>query len=171
MYIEYIMNNTPTTLQSESKMNAEIYMRNIPSSTLQPYINVRPVSTKYSILPIVDPRARINVPLQVQQIYNTQTIFNPGNTTSPWSGYASKVNVESELKNQVFALQKCEQREYVPSSNSDLYVNNVPATPNIQNHPLLFVKNKFDQCNPTPSYATMKLFNNSTREEMRNSGQ
>ena len=50
------MNNSMTTSQMEAKMNQELYERNIPSAPLQPYLDVRPVSTKYSILPIVDPR-------------------------------------------------------------------------------------------------------------------
>ena len=43
--------------------NQRIYSRNIPSQMLQPYIDVRPVMTKYSYFPIVDPRKNISVPL------------------------------------------------------------------------------------------------------------
>ena len=42
-----------------SQTNNRIYNRNIPSKLLQPYIDVRPVMTKYSYLPIVDPRKEI----------------------------------------------------------------------------------------------------------------
>jgi hypothetical protein len=42
--------------------NNRIYDRNIPSQILQPYLDVRPVMTKYSYFPIVDPRKQINVP-------------------------------------------------------------------------------------------------------------
>ena len=66
--------------------NTRIYDRNIPSQMLQPYLDVRPVMTKYSYFPIVDPRKQLNVPLVVQPTFNPHTIFNPGNTQSPWSG-------------------------------------------------------------------------------------
>ena len=72
--------------------NRRIYDRNIPSQMLQPYLDVRPVMTKYSYFPIVDPRKRISVPLQQQPTYNVHNVFNPGNTTSPWSGFASNIN-------------------------------------------------------------------------------
>ena len=169
LYQVYIMSANPTTSQMESKMNGELYMRNVPSTSLQPYINVRPVSTKYSIMPIVDPRARINVPLKTEPIYDINTTFNPGNNTAPWSGYASRVNVESELKNQIFALQNCEQSVYVPKSNSDLYHTSVPVGPNVQSHPLLFAKQQFEHCDPSPGYAQKKLFNHSTRADTKDS--
>ena len=82
--------------------NTRIYDRNIPSQMLQPYLDVRPVMTKYSYFPIVDPRKNINVPLTVQPTFNPHKVFNPGNTTSPWSGFASNVNTESELRNQIY---------------------------------------------------------------------
>ena len=84
--------------------NTRIYDRNIPSQMLQPYIDVRPVMTKYSYFPIVDPRKNNSVPLTVQPTFNPHKVFNPGNTTSPWSGFASNVNTESELRNQIYAL-------------------------------------------------------------------
>ena len=43
-----------------NSINQKIYERNIPSHNLQPYLNVRPVMTKYSILPIVDPRKDVS---------------------------------------------------------------------------------------------------------------
>jgi hypothetical protein len=101
--------------------NQRIYDRNIPSQVLQPYIDARPVTTKYSYFPIVDPRKSINIPLQQMPTYNVSQVFNPGNTQSPWSGFATNINTESELRNQIYALQKCSQATYVPGSSSDLY--------------------------------------------------
>ena len=60
--------------------NQRIYSRNIPSQMLQPYLDVRPTMSKYSYFPIVEPRAKINVPLQQMPIYNIHNVFNPGNT-------------------------------------------------------------------------------------------
>ena len=150
--------------------NERIYNRNIPSQMLQPYIDVRPVMTKYSYLPIVDPRKEVNTRLVQTPTYNVNQVFNPGNTQSPWAGFASNVNTESVLRNQVFALQKCSQSVYVPDSNSDLY--HVAFHPKPVPYPdsLLFQEEKFCSFNPNPNpkeigYAT---FHNSTRVQVRN---
>ena len=132
--------------------NQRIYDRNIPSQMLQPYIDVRPVMTKYSYFPIVDPRKKINVPLQQMPTYNVNTVFNPGNTTSPWSGFSSNINLESELRNQVYALQKCSQSVYVPNSGSDLY-----------NYKFQSIK----QPNPDSSVVGAGIFYNNTRCQVR----
>ena len=39
-------------LDRASELSERMYERNIPSSTLQPQFSIRPVSTKYDILPI-----------------------------------------------------------------------------------------------------------------------
>ena len=123
--------------------NTRIYDRNIPSQMLQPYLDVRPVMTKYSYFPIVDPRKNITTTLNVQPTFSPHTVFNPGNTQSPWSGFASKINVESELRNQIYALQKCSQAVFVPSSNSDLYNYNFTPKSTPQTHSLLFQNQGF----------------------------
>lgn len=149
--------------------NTRIYDRNIPSQMLQPYIDVRPVMTKYSYFPVVDPRKNISVPLTVQPTFNPHKVFNPGNTTSPWSGFASNVNTESELRNQIYALQKCSQSVYVPSSKSDLYNYGFTPKPTPQSHSLLFEKGSFSQFNPNPDSKTVgsEMFFNSTRVQVR----
>ena len=149
--------------------NTRIYDRNIPSQMLQPYIDVRPVMTKYSYFPIVDPRKNNSVPLTVQPTFNPHQIFNPGNTQSPWSGFASTVYTESELRNQIYALQKCSQSVYVPSSKSDLYNYGFTPQQTPQSHSLLFEKDSFSQFNPNPDSKTVgsEMFFNSTRVQVR----
>ena len=162
------MNNQQTTTQMETQMNRELYERNLPSTPLQPYLDVRPASTKYSLMPIVDPRKKSNVPFVTQPVFNTGITFNPGNDSGPWSGYASQVNVESDLKNQVFALQNCDRSVYVPKSTSDLYQVQIPVNSNaFQSHSLLFKEDKFDQCDPTPSFTNTAMFYNSTRNDTK----
>ena len=149
-----------------NEINDRIYNRNIPSQILQPYLNIRPVMTKYSIMPIVDPRKENKVRAEQMPVYNTQTIFNPGNTKSPWSGY--DVNQESDLKNQIFALQKCSQASYVPSSNSDLYKWTFnPSYKVTQTHDLLFKEEKFTPFDPNPEKIGHGLFHNSTRTQIK----
>ena len=149
--------------------NQRIYDRNIPSQMLQPYIDVRPVMTKYSYFPIVDSRKQINVPLQQAPTYNVKNVFNPGNTQSPWSCFASNINKESELRNQIYALQKCSQSVYVPNSRSDMYAYNfqTPYTPNP--HELLFKDEIFDNFNPNPApnLCGSGIFLNSTRCQVK----
>ena len=149
--------------------NSRIYDRNIPSQMLQTYLDVRPVMTKYAYFPIVEPRKSNSVPLTVQPTFNPHKIFNPGNTTSPWSGFASNVNVESELRNQIYALQKCSQSVYVPSSKSDLYNYGFTPNPTPQSHSLLFQNESFSQFNPNPDSKTVGtgMFFNSTRVQVR----
>ena len=150
--------------------NRRIYDRNIPSQMLQQYVDVRPVMTKYSYLPIVDPRREVGVRMKQYPTFNPHTVFNPGNTQSPWSGFSSNINTESVLRNQVFALQKCSQAVYVPSSNSDLY--NYSFNPNKyqnQPHSLLFEKETFCSFdpNPDPNIVGTYMFSNPTRAQVK----
>jgi hypothetical protein len=152
-----------------NETNTRIYDRNIPSQMLQPYLDVRPVMTKYSYFPIVDPRRKLNTPLQQMPVFNPHTTFNPGNTQSPWSGFASNINTESELRNQIYALQSCSQSVYVPNSNSDLYKYTFQPKPVPQSHGLLFEKTNFDSFNPNPEPAIVgaQLFMNPTRAQVK----
>ena len=109
------------TSQRQQTTYLRSYARNIPSVPLQPYLDARPVQTKYSILPIIDPRKQIETPLIQQSTFTPETAFNPGHDFGPWSGYASNVNHESDLRNQIFAIQDCSQAAFVPSSKSNLY--------------------------------------------------
>jgi hypothetical protein len=158
-----------TNSNKQIRMNNMLYDRNVPSSVLQPYLDVRPVSTKYSYLPIVDPRKIVKTNLQIAPLYNTNEIFNPGTRKSPWSGYASNVNLESELRNQVFALQKCSQSVYVPQQRSDLYDYKFRARSENMTHTLLFNEEQFQRFNPNPDNSIIgtNIFNNSTRTQIK----
>jgi len=156
--------------KSQEEMNKKLYERNVPSKQLQPYLDVRPVMTKYSYFPIVDPRKKLTTELQVMPTYNVHNVFNPGNTESPWSGFASNVNVESELRNQIYALQKCSQAVYVPGTKSDLYdFSFVPTNKVNQPHTLLFKSDEFNEFNPNcfGEDVGYNLFNNSTRTQIK----
>lgn len=150
-------------------LNKRIYDRNIPSQLLQPYIDVRPVLTKYSYFPIVDPRRQLKVPMEQLPTYNVHTVFNPGNTTSPWSGFASHINKESELRNQIYALQKCSKSVFVPNNNSDLYNYQFKTEKQPNIHELLFQKENFPAFNPNPEPEIVgtSAFYNSTRSQIR----
>ena len=161
--------NNGSVEKIHQETNVRIYDRNIPSQLLQPYIDFRPVMTKYSYLPIVDPRKQVDVPLVNAPIYNVHNVFNPGNTQSPWSGFATNINKESELRNQIYALQKCSQAVYVPKSSSDLYNYKFKTVTKPNPHDLLFQNDKFDTFNPNPddNMVGTGLFYNCTRTQVR----
>jgi len=74
------MNNpysqTPECVSNIHKeTNKRIYDRNIPSQMLQPYLDVRPVMTKYSYFPIVDPRKEIKTPMEQMPTYNVNKVL------------------------------------------------------------------------------------------------
>ena len=152
------------------ELNNRLSGRNFPSEPLQPEFSLRPVSTKYSLLPIVDQRVKPKVPLKSYPVYNTKQIFNPGTAHAPWSGFAVNVNTESKLRNQFFALQNCEQAEFVPSSNSSLFVPFKPAATNqTQPFPDLFDKPDFEPFNPNTLNLGGKILHNSTRVQLLDS--
>ena len=126
-------------------LNNRIYNRNIPSAEIQPCINTRPVSTKYSVMPIMDIRTEPTVKLNKSVPYNTRETFNPGSARGPWSGFSANINHESTLRNQYFALQRADQAVYVPNSNSDLYNTTMQERGNCKEHPLLFAQHNFNQ--------------------------
>ena len=105
----------------DEEINKRLFARNVPSATLQPSYGIRPVSTKYGALDIIDRRVPASVPIEKLPTYNIATTFNPGTSQAPWSGFATAIDVESSLRSQFFALQSCEQSEFVPSSTSEMY--------------------------------------------------
>jgi hypothetical protein len=149
------------------QLNDRLYKRNIPSATLQPAFSLRPVSTKYENMGIFDRRPQSNVHIKRQPTFNLQNTFNPGNSTAPWSGYATNINEESKMRNQFFALQKCEQSNWVPSSTSDLYNVDVVGRQEKQTHPYLFKEENYEQFNPNTQQLGYHLWNNHTRQQLK----
>ena len=164
--MDYTNNNYFCHNNRDLELSNRIYGRNIPSHNLKPYINVRSSSTKYSTMPIVDPKKiNHNVSLKEYSMYNIHNTFNPGQD-APASGFFNNVNTESMLRNQFFALQKSDQSVYVPSSNSELYNVKVVSRPIQQPHPDLFNEHEFKPFNPNVINGGTNIFNNSTRLQM-----
>jgi hypothetical protein len=112
----------------------------------------------------------VKTPLIQQPTYNPEKIYNPGNNKGPWAGYASNINQESDLRNQIFALQSCSQAIYMPSSKSSLYEVKWQNEDNAQQpFPSLFENPSFCPNNPNPSSDKIgyALFNNATRQQMK----
>ena len=150
------------------ELNERIASRNIPSQKLQTQFDVRPVSTKYAMMPILDRRAVPTVHIEKMPNYNLETTFNPGTAQSPWSGFASNVNKESQLRNQFFALQKADQAAYIPPTTSDMYKVEVTGRPVNQPFPDLFTTQTFSPFNPNTCNLGGNLFNNCIRQQIKN---
>ena len=162
--------NSSSVFQYQLEQNEKLYSRNIPSAPLQPYLSVRPVMTKYSYLPIVDPRKEDKVELITDPPFNVNTVFNPGNTQSPWIGFAQNINTESQLRNQVYALQRCSQATYIPDSTSDLYkykFKNISGKMTNNTHPYLFQSQQFNEFNPDVNKLNKSIFFNNTRSGIK----
>ena len=148
-------------------INDKIYIRNIPSQTLKPNFDIRAVSTKYGYMPILDQRAPVNEKINNYNNYSVEKVFNPGNAPGPVSGFLKNVNTESQLRNICFALQDCEQSNYIPSSKSDLYQTRLSYNSKPQNHELLFQNQEFESFNPNPQNMCTSFFNNQSRIEIK----
>ena len=158
-------------------LSERMFMRNVPSSSLQANFSIRPVSTKYACMPVLDRRASTQVPIIQQPTYNLSKTFNPGNAPAPWSGFASNINEESKLRNQFFALQRCEQAYYVPPTTSDMYTVKVsgrkekcvfPGLVESGSNALgsIYVDPHLAPFNPNICNTGKKLFNNHTRQQI-----
>ena len=151
------------------EINQRISERNIPSATLRPSFNVRPLSSKYAMMPIIESRPVPTVSTPAYQQYTTESVFNPGNAKAPWQGWVDRVNVESSLRNQFFALQRNDAAIYVPNSTSDLYQVQVDSREVAQPNPYLFDNGatNFAPMNPNPNGLGKLTFENSTRFQLR----
>ncbi len=134
----------------QNQTNNRISSRNIPSHTLQPYISVHPVATKYNVLPLGDKRKHVHTALIQHPTYNTHNVFNPGDK-APWSGF--NVNVETDMRLHTFT----------PNSSSDLFQYNFKPTmtTDMSQHKLLFKREIFQKTSVEKN--DTNVFNNSTR--------
>ena len=157
-------------LKRSMELNNRISERNIPSAPLQPQFSIRPVSTKYDHMSIIDRRNVPTVPLKRVPTHNVAMNFNPGNAQAPWEGFAANINNESTLRNQFFAIQNCDKAVYIPSSKSDLYDVKVGGRVEVQPHMGLFVEPELAPFNPNPYHENVghNTFHNSTREQIKN---
>ena len=154
------------------EINDRMSTRQFPDSALEPNFDLRPVSTKYSHFPIVDRQPGMKEAHPTYTNYRLSGNFNPGTNKAPVSGYFSNVDLETNLRNQNFALQHgAPQGVYVPTSESEIYKVHVISRPEPQPHPKLFNKPSFDNSlhpNLQNSHIGNDQFFNHTRTQLRN---
>lgn len=137
------------------QLNKRLANRNATSTTPSFYFSPRPVPTKYTTMPIVDPICHSKVNIVYQKPYNIKEDYLPANS-APWSGFSDNVDVETKLRYE---------KEYIPSSKSSMYVKpNIPSTHSIQPYPELFA-NAVSNSKP-PLLKDKHLFYNSTSEKI-----
>lgn len=152
-----------------NEINKKIYNRNLSSNDLEMNYDPRPVNTRYREFPILDPIT--NIKYENKQIYDSYDTFFPGNRKPHFNGFATNIDKESLLRNQFFTLQRNDQALYVPSSISNMYVNQVNYVTTEENLNKLdvFKNEEFDDFNPNLSKNIgMNVFNNSTRVQLKN---
>ena len=150
-------------------LSNRMFARNMPSHDLQPNFDMRPVATKYTVMPVYDQYKPAAEPMRSYPVYSPHTVYNPGTAKPHFNGFASKVNVESTLRNQWFALQNAQQSVYVPSSSSDLYNTAIDYKPVLMPHPHLGddYSTTFAPHNPNTMNLGRGIFENSTRVQLK----
>ena len=152
------------------EINDRIYNRNIPSHQLQPVFDIRPIQTKYTVLPTKDVHPPTHIPIKKEPVYNVEKVFNPGTSQSPWSGFATNINTESTLRNQFFALQRADQKAFIPSSDSELFNERTPTVNTHQEIPFKYLNNQpsFKNYCPNAFEVAANTFHNCTRQQIKN---
>jgi len=153
------------------ELNERILERNEPENPLAPNFDPRPVLTRYARFPMLDSRMPTNVPIQPSYNYSLHDGFTPPvEKKAPVSGFINNVGIESNLRNQNYALHKGnDSAVYVPSSDSDLYKVYIPSKPSEQPHPGLFNRYELSQkMHPNVADDIGKdRFNNNTRTQLK----
>lgn len=143
-----------------NEINVRMFARNLTEQPLEPNLSVRATPTKYVKMPVVNIRREANENSMTCPIYDIEKQFYPGNSKAPWSGFANNVDLETQLHNRIFPLQKCDQREYIPSTDSNMYSYPMFDLPPMK-HDLLFESSNLNV--QTKEFNDNDLFYNSTR--------
>tara|TARA_B100000123_G_C25691946_1_gene411224 strand:- start:46 stop:579 length:534 start_codon:yes stop_codon:yes gene_type:complete len=155
-----------------NEINNRILDRRFPDVELKPNLEVRPVSTKYSLFPVIDLRKEEPLSKEYLEHY-VESNFNPCTSMGPVLTCQKHVDIENELRGQNTPLHKGDLAiKHIPKPQSNMYRSNItnmsPQPP--QPHPLLFNKFQFEQ-NSNASYIDSNIgkdtFNNNTRTQLR----
>ena len=152
-------------LKYDNELNERLNTRYFPSEVLKPVFDSRPVSTKYSHFQLFEEQKATTVPLMNYKTYSPHEVFTPGDGKAPAEYFFTNVDVESKLRNQFMALQKCDRAEYVPEVNSTLYTSDkyIPIYSLQKETPVSDIHFNPDRCNLAPN-----LFFNHTRINLKN---
>jgi len=156
--------------QLNQEINNKIYQRNVPSHSLPPNLSVYPVPTKYVKLGVADKHPSQETPHKNYVNYQAHQMFCPTSKNGNYQGYSNHIHLESELRNQFVALQKCDASEYIPNYKSNLYSYSTPSTKkNIQPFEYLFNNDIYMPFQPISTQQKDSLFFNHTRQQLKDS--
>lgn len=141
-------------VERDEELSKRIQARLTSDATYSVCYDPRPIGTKYTDLQVIDCRSN-GVSHDTPVLHNVKKTLFCGTNKAPWNGFATAIDTESSLRNQFFAIQKCEQSNFIPSTDSDMYV--VEAQPD----PPLELTHKPSKC--------AGVFNKSTRVDRMNS--
>ena len=149
-------------------LNKRIASRTKSDYPIQMQIRNRAVPTRYTKMPIMDVGLKPTESLKNKGVYNLDVNFHP--SRAPFNGYMRKVDDESKLRNIIFPLQDCPQSKFIPSSISDLYIQQrlIPRERNsLRKHELLNRVDSFKPFNPNELNLGNNTFHNHTREQTK----
>lgn len=161
------------THNRDTNMNRRIFARNIPSAPLQPNLDVRPIPTKYVVLPIVngypEPPPILTPPIPT---FNISEVFNPGTRAGPWSGFAANIDAESCLRTKAHQVYNNPDNIYMPDSSDRVYPQPISSRHRVANNSAGSVPASYSSINFTPTTTQRELpnvghqlFHNSTRTQ------
>jgi hypothetical protein len=156
--------------QLNQEINNKIYQRFVPSHSLPPNLSVYPVPTKYVKLGVTDNHPEQNTKQHNYANYQSNTMFCPTLKNNNYNGYSNNIHLESELRNQFVALQKCDASEYIPNYKSNLYFYSTPSNnTDIQPFEHLFDTSIYMPFQPIAKERHNSLFFNHTRQQLKDS--
>ena len=91
--------------ERDVELSNRIAARNMPSRPLQPQFSMRPVSTKYALLPIIDRRAPASVPIHKEPTYSVEPLGNQAKIERKRVRFLSKLEVNAKNLGKVFFFQ------------------------------------------------------------------
>ena len=146
--------------ERQNEINKRILERNIPFCNKNNPINIRPDHTKYTF--------------PIFTYNNDSKCFNISDVKLKneecFKNYSSNIDLESTLKSQDKKLNNSPNNKYIPSSKSDLYLNNIQQTDNTTEllYPYLFNQNIINEKDNRNNIFPNKLFNTDTRQDLKN---
>jgi len=156
------------------EINDRTLSRFVPEAPLPPNFAFRPAMTKYTLFPMLDNRMPAHVPIEANN--GPSNMFSPPlMQCGPVAGYQRSVDVEADLRGQLYANNnKCNDATvYVPDSKSDMYrVSHVEGQGTGPNplHSMLFQQFVWESAihpNLVDSKVGNALLFNSTRTQLR----
>ena len=165
-------------LEDQVAMNTRMYSHVVPSldeaehhNMLEPSFDPRATPTRYTRLQTIPQRATPLVSKEPHEAYDQSNANGRLYSRGPFNGFAANVDSETVLRNQVVPLGRSDVHQYIPSTESDMYVtrqaslsNRLPGV-NTRQFQGLFEEQSFSSHDPNVLGGGGNVFSNHTREQ------